>query len=223
MADNSPPDQPPVYGGKYGMPTQPSDYSSDYGAPTQPPALGPGYTPPAGPVYATPPPGSSQVPIPPSAVGRTARRAGGIGLSLLIRLGIAALFLFGGAILYGTGILSHVSAPDYPGAQKSSLSAAGKTMADSLYEDHNADTSHVKAFYTTDDVPAVSGFYKSKLTADGWTLSDEQNEADSAIAVYDKDKQETVLMTGPSTLHWVQNAPDNSTSIILLIGDTSGK
>ncbi|HMA38051.1 MAG TPA: hypothetical protein VKY74_26615 [Chloroflexia bacterium] len=192
--------------------------SYSYNPNPTPPAAGPsGYTPP-GPYN----PGNYQSP-PPSPAGPPPRRGGGvakrIGMSVLVRLLVVGGIALVGTALYSSGILSHVTAPDYPGGQKAALSTDGKKFADSLYRDNNADTSHLKAFVTTDDPPKIAAFYKGKMASDGWKVSQEDNKDGIFTAVYDKDKTETIMIAGSGALHWVNEATDQNNFVILLIGD----
>lgn len=134
---------------------------------------------------------------------------------------VVLVLVIGGGILYSTGVLSNVEAPDYPGAKKSVLTDAGKTTANSLYQNGKADTSNQKIFVTSDAPAKVADFYKSKLTNSGWTVDTEQQQTGTYIAAYKKDKTEIILVTGPGDGGLVKDGTADNSYVVLLTGEAT--
>ncbi len=246
----NPPNQPgPGYGGPppgqpYGQPGQPYGQGGGYGAP--PPGYGnpppaqpygqpnnPGYAgpPPAGqPPYGQPGPGYGGPPTgqpygqtgpvyggPPPAPLKPAKRR--LGIRTIIGLAVVVLVL-GGGLLYALGILSNVSAPDYPGSTKATLSDKGTSTIDSLYEKGKSDNSERKIFLTSDTPAKVFAFYQDKLTKDGWKLDGvgALPNTEYPAALYTKDKKITYVICDAGSQGLVKDAGDKN-FIILLEGN----
>jgi hypothetical protein len=141
------------------------------------------------------------------------------GIRSIISIIILVLFV-GGAILYGTGILSNVAAPDYPAAKKTSLTATGKTFAQSFYSKGSPDNSDQKVFVTNDDSSKIIDFYTTKLAASGWTIKADATGTDPdqtqvKDVTYIKNGKLIMLATGPTSLNLVNDTSAGTTFVLL--------
>jgi hypothetical protein len=141
------------------------------------------------------------------------------GVRSVISLIIFVLFV-GGAILYGTGILSNVEAPDYPAAKKTSLTATGKTFAKAFYVKGTPDSSDQKIFVTNDSIDQVIDFYTTQLAASGWVVRASGTGTDIDYnqvkdVTYIKNGKLIMLATGPTSLNLVNDTSAGTTFVLL--------
>jgi hypothetical protein len=141
------------------------------------------------------------------------------GIRSVISIIIFVLFV-GGAILYGTGILSNVAAPDYPAAKKTSLTATGKTFANAFYVKGKPASSDQKVFVTNDNINQVIDFYTTQLAASGWVVRASGTGTDIEYqqvkdVTFIKNGQLIMLATGPTSLNLVNDTSTGTTFILL--------
>lgn len=92
--------------------------------------------------------------------------------------GMRIVALLMGVVLLGIGVSlmvnllelnSKVDVADYPGAEKGSLSAKGKSFVNDKYTSDKPNSNYYKVRLTADSCQDVMAFYRGEATKGGWT------------------------------------------------------
>ncbi len=138
-----------------------------------------------------------------------------VGMALLVAIGVGFSML-----INFFDLDTKVTAPNYPGSEKASLTSKGQSFVDDKYLKSKPTKDYYKVMLTKDSCETVLNYYRTEVNKDGWKFENQEDIIGSKTILnsYSKDSKGLFVYCAPTSEQLIQN-DGGRTSVILTVAD----